>query len=207
MCIILRWPDRQLPRCFVEGFPVIGDVEESHIFRQLPDTQEAPDIREAFFGQPAIDFVNNLKSSPPKVTSPKLAPKVQEELAKGRFFNPMTRAQADILFGRGNWRPMPLFVIEQASKDRLISDAKKGGHNSAVHEVETIFVPSADFIPEVLRNATSALRESSWLRPGGRFSLSQTDSAYHWLPPLFQPVMGTEDLDEAYGRSLRGSMA
>jgi hypothetical protein len=70
---------------------------------------------------------------------------------------------------------MPLFVIEQTSKDRLISDARRGGHNESVKEIETIYVPSVDFIPETLRDAAIRIAASPWgvggeRDPGSRYS-------------------------------------
>ena len=190
---LLRWPDRNLARCFVEGFPVIGEVEESNVFKRLPDSQPDLDLGEKFFGVASIHFINELIDNTPKHQA-KLIALVQKEIDKGRFFNEMSRAEADTFFGRGKWRPMPLFVIEQALKDRLISDARRGGHNEAVHEIETIFVPSIDFIPEVLRGLSSRIRASTWC------SHTEPDAGTAWLPPWAQPMMGTEDLDEAYGQ-------
>ena len=58
---------------------------------------------------------------------------------------------------------MPLFRIVQASgKERLISDARKGKHNEMVTEEETIYVPSADFIPEALRVMYEAIAKGPW---------------------------------------------
>ena len=190
MVTLLRWPDRKLPTCFTEGFPIIGEVEESGIFRRLRDSREPADLNSEFFGDSAKKFIKDLEKtrSSPQV-SRKLDAKMRSEFSKGRFFHNMSREDADKFFGKGKWRPMPLFIIEQASKDRLISDAKKGGHNAVVSELETIFVPSVDFIPECLLGLSREIRQSPWLA-------SETT----WLPDWAQPVMGTEDLDEAYGQ-------
>ena len=48
--VLLRWPDRKLAQCFVEGFPIIGEVEESGIFRRLSDTGEDVKVNDIFFG-------------------------------------------------------------------------------------------------------------------------------------------------------------
>ena len=196
ICTLLRWPDRMLPRCFMEGFPVIGEVAESGVYKRLPEKPLTFDINKDFFGAPAIKFVNDLEKGSKK-QSPKLLPLVEKELAKGRFYHVMSREDADTYFGRGKWRPMPLFLVEQALKDRLISDAKRGGHNEAVHETETIFVPSVDFIPEVLKALGDHIRSSTW-HQASTGSLAPVDTA--WLPSWAQPLLGTEDLDEAYGQ-------
>jgi hypothetical protein len=198
--VLLRWPDRQLPRCFVEGFAVIGEVPESSVFKRLPDKPVLHDIYKDFFGAPAVKFVNSLERSKPR-QSPKLNPLVHKEFEKGRFYNEMSRDEADILFGRGKWRPMPLFLVEQPSKDRIISDACRGGQNEAVHEIETIYVPSVDFIPEVIQALSTGVRSSSWWKSMTGSSHTEEQSAEPpFLPEWAQPLMGTEDLDEAYGQ-------
>eukprot|EP00974_Lingulodinium_polyedra_P027383 2645858-Lingulodinium_polyedra.AAC.1 len=64
----------------------------------------------------------------------------------------MTFEEADRTFGRGQWRPMPLFRTVQASgKARLIADGRRGGHNDATSEEETLWIISVDFVAEAAR--------------------------------------------------------
>ena len=166
--ILLRWPDRKIPVCFTEGFSVIGNIEESGIFRRLPDIKEPVDLNSAFYGKEAKDFVNtleDLKATPIPKNAEKLETMVNAELKKGRFYNPMSRAQADIFFGEGEWRPMPLFIVEQTNKDRFISDAKRGGHNSVVSELEK---PSSFRRWISSRSASSEFPRRSVTHPGFR---------------------------------------
>ena len=193
--ILLRWPDRKLPTCFTEGFSIIGDIKESGIFKRLPDSKEPVDLKKDFYGKAAEDFIDNLedpKATPIPKNAAKLESMVIAENTKGRFYHLMSREDADSFFGKGNWRPMPLFIVEQTNKDRLISDAKRGGHNSVVYELETIFVPTIDFVPECLLGLSREIRNSPWV--------TEDEKQRAWLPDWAQPVMGTEDLDEAYGQ-------
>lgn len=92
-------------------------------------------------------------------------------------------------FGRGRWRPLPLFRIVQSSgKVRLISDARRGGHNEMTSEEEAIFVPTADFVPEAARMYANAVAEGPWSEGEGV------------LPEWAHMTISTEDLDEAYGQ-------
>ena len=60
----LRWPDRTVPLAFVQGFKVIGDIEPSHIFRNLP-AKKVADAPEDLFGQVAVSKFTELLSSRP----------------------------------------------------------------------------------------------------------------------------------------------
>ena len=63
-----------------------------------------------------------------------------------------------------------------------------------------IYVPSVDFIPEVLRALSDAIRSSAWTSGLAEGLPEEGSDSYSWLPDWAQPVMGTEDLDEAYGQ-------
>eukprot|EP00972_Heterocapsa_arctica_P038236 5629813-Heterocapsa_arctica.AAC.1 len=63
----------------------------------------------------------------------------------------MTRADLDRRYGGGCWRPMPLFINEEAGeKQRLIANAKWGGHNEWTSEEETVFVIAVGFAAEAM---------------------------------------------------------
>ena len=59
-----RWPDRTLATHFVHGFKLVGDIEASHIFRELPSNRVA-EVPEELFGEPALEKLNELLSSRP----------------------------------------------------------------------------------------------------------------------------------------------
>ena len=65
---VLRWPDRTQAQRYVQGFPIIEEVERSNVVRPTAtsdtETARARVVRE-FFGQPAIDAVDAIEASPP----------------------------------------------------------------------------------------------------------------------------------------------
>ena len=59
MIALLQWPDRDLPRCLVDGFAIVGDVPLSGIFRPVePDSGEP---LTPLLGNDAEQYVNSLE--------------------------------------------------------------------------------------------------------------------------------------------------
>ena len=86
---------------------------------------------------------------------------------------------------------MPSFqVIQATGKRRLISDAKRGGHNEVTIHWETIYTPSIDIVPECARLLIEAIVHGPWGE-----DMAQDGS----LPDWAEVVGSTEDLDDAYG--------
>ena len=91
-------------------------------------------------------------------------------------------AQLDHMFGPGRWRPVPRFLVTQASgKQRLIDDAKQGSHNSATDMEETVYTVGIDSLPVYVRRLALVVRHF-----GG------------YLPEWFLPTACIMDLPEAY---------
>ena len=64
---VLRWPDRALALCFIQGFRTVGDIEPSQLFRQLPppsDSSSSMSVND-FLGYPAVAAVDSIEHSPP----------------------------------------------------------------------------------------------------------------------------------------------
>ena len=61
---LLRWPDRRQPEGYVRGFPIIGDISSSQVFRQLQGGEDS-EIEVNFFGQPAVRAVQEAEAAPP----------------------------------------------------------------------------------------------------------------------------------------------
>ena len=59
MIALLQWLDRDLPRCLVDGFAIVGDVPPSGIFRPVePDSGE---LLTPLLGNDAEQYVNSLE--------------------------------------------------------------------------------------------------------------------------------------------------
>eukprot|EP00435_Cladocopium_sp_Y103_P044302 s412_g12.t1 len=180
---LLRWPDTQQGRHLLLGYPIVGDVAPSGVFREVSQSEKLP--IDDWLGDPAIEAVDRLLSSGPPRHAAEILSVTQEEQAKG-FCGPfLTRAEVDDLYGRGRWRHLERFIIVQScGKMRVIDNARKTGHNSHTSMSETISTTSVDFIASSARMVAQALCGSH-----------HTPAAYlEWL----QLRIGTDDLPDAY---------
>ena len=141
--VILRWPDRKQPQLYITGFKHVGEIESSHVFRDLPQRDEAINPEKELLGDPAEVFINEMESQPPSRFAEEITSQSEEELEKGYADGLYTRQQLDDLYGAGGWRPMPRFMVQQGcGKLRCIDDGARGLHNAATGSWETIFTTS-----------------------------------------------------------------
>ena len=179
---LLRWPDYDQPSRYVRGFPIIERIQTSGLYRQsAAELLDAYDVNEAFFGEPAEAFVTSIKNLPRPKDADKVAALVQKEIEKGYQAEGVLAHDMDTRFGKGQWRPMPLFALTQASKDRLIADAKRGEHNDWTTEEERLQVISIDWIAEASRALLAAVE-------------SRHEDAHSW----YTPGVMLEDMQDAY---------
>ena len=122
---LLRWPDRTQAQGYLEGFQVIGEIPSSRVFRQVHP--EAPvDLEDTFFGQAAVDEIQQLLDSPPPKDAAEIYQLTLEEIEKN-FTQPLRSAEElDKIFGVGGWRPIHRFLVRQGEKSRLIDDGRRG---------------------------------------------------------------------------------
>ena len=77
---------------------------------------------------------------------------MKEEIAKGYQTPPASRAAMDARYGRGMWRPLPLFVVTQSSgKHRLIADGGAGQNDQHITGFMALLIISASFAPHAAR--------------------------------------------------------
>ena len=144
--VLLDWPDVSQPLRYLTGFKAVGAIEPTGVFREIPRTEHVPE--EEFLGQSAQEFVQELIHRTPSSDAATIWELTVEECAKGWCSGPCSVAQLDHRFGPGRWRPVPRFLITQASgKQRLIDDARQGSHNSATEMEETIYSIGIDSLP------------------------------------------------------------
>ena len=178
MAILLRWPDLSLGSSLVRGFPIVGVLANSGVFRHVtPDV--APSL-ENWLGPAAEQAIHSiLTSGPPRYHEDILA--VTEEEQAKNFCSPfLTKKELDDRFGVGSWRPMERFLIVQSDgKKRVIDNARKSGHNSVTTLFETIHTVSVDFVASV-----AAMLATQVCQP----------STPEWLSLR----IGTDDLPDAY---------
>ena len=133
LAYLLRWPDLTLDRRFVEGFALLGHVEEPALFRAL-DAPAPPSSSlglKSAQGVTALQVVDEMCAKlRPHEHSQFLSDFTREEISQGIASGPFTREELDERFGVGQWLPMRRFPRTQSSgKMRPIDDGRSCGHN------------------------------------------------------------------------------
>ena len=179
MAILLRWPDMVLGQEMVRGFPIVGQLSQSGVFRTV--TPETPPDLATWLGTAAEDAITKITHSGPPRFHEDILEVTQDEQQK-HFCSPfMTKLEVDDRFGVGQWRPMERFMIVQADgKKRVIDNARKSQHNEQTTLFETIHTVSVDFVASVASMLAAEL-------PVGQDSL-----------PWLNMRLGTDDLPDAY---------
>ncbi|CAK0807283.1 unnamed protein product, partial [Prorocentrum cordatum] len=185
---LLRWPDRSQAMGYLHGFPVIGDIEASGVFRPL-GPQPTKHLDEVFFGQAAVAAVADLRCGPPPRDAEEIWRLAQEEIHKD-FTEPWrTAAEMDTMFGVGRWRPLHRFLVCQADgKLRLIDNGHRGRQNEFAAVAETIYTIGIDTVPSVAALLVKSVQAEA--RRAGRPELP--------FPEWFRLDMGTDDLPDAF---------
>ena len=191
-CIIaLQWPDTALPQCLQHGFPIVGDIPPSNIFRPIePNTLPVSPL----LGVDARDYVNQLESD--TRVHPSAALILQESLVEqelgllGPFQN---RGYFDKKFGAGRWRPLKRHTVHQHDKERPIDDGKAGRHNECSVLSEAIVNQHPDFPVAVVKFWFQEMLRHKRLQDP-----SLTADACIASVPFLDVVAGTEDLWKGY---------
>ena len=178
MAIILRWPDLNLGAALVEGFPIVGTLANSGVFRHVTPSA-APDVSE-WLGPPAEDAIQKIITSGPPRYHEDILTVTRDEQEKQFCSQFFTKKELDDRFGFGSWRPMERFLVVQSDgKKRVIDNARKSGHNAVTTLFETIHTVSVDFVASV-----AAMLAKPW--------------DHQDIPEWIAIRLGTDDLPDAY---------
>ena len=60
VALLMQWPDHQLPMRFVVGFQAVGDLEVSHVWRELNETTEPRPFTE----EERTDYLKSIAARP-----------------------------------------------------------------------------------------------------------------------------------------------
>ena len=144
---LLRWPDVWQAKEMIQGFSIVGEVPVSGLFRSItPHVSKDPDTA-AWLASDAVAAVDAVMQSSPGKHAVEIQAVTEQEQAKGFCSDWLTRSQLDERFGRGGWRPLERFIIQQADgKRRVIDNARKTGHNIHTEMSETIHTVNVEFI-------------------------------------------------------------
>ena len=168
---ILKWPDRTQAIGYVLGMRISENIQCTGVFRELQVKEVKVNDPEAtrYFGNAAVQAVDELMASRPPKEAQLIFDETEKEQVRGWLSKTFTRVELDKLFGRGQWRFIPRFVLHQKLKDRLIDDAKRGGQNARAIFTETIYTANIDFVGEVL---AAFIAELAWSQKGLRSDAS-----------------------------------
>ena len=173
-------------QCFVFGFPIVGDVPASGVFRVLPESQSDPEDPEQWLLREGSEAAHSLLQRGPPKDHDVILQVTEEEISKGFCSQLLSKSEVDQKFGEGRWRPLERFVITQPDgKQRVIDNARKTGHNEHTHMLETIHTVSVDFVASCARDALVGLFPDCH---------DSVPPACDWL--LMR--LGTDDLPDAY---------
>ena len=154
--VLIRWPDSQLALEYIRGHQIVVHIEPSGVFRARGggEISEAQ-LQKGFLGDEAVTFIDKMMSRPPRKDSEDIEKLMEAETKKGYQSKPVKKAEMDKKYGIGNWRPMPLFINEESGgKQRLIANAKGGGHNAWTSDEETLFVIAVGFAADAAHMIT-----------------------------------------------------
>ncbi len=180
MVALLRWPDRDLAGHLLQGFPIVGTLPPTGLFRPLhPSDEEDP---QAWLGDSAVSAVDELMCRRPPAFAEDIVQITIDEHKKGFCSDFLTRGQLDACYGRGQWRAIPRFLIRQADgKLRAIDNGRRSQHNEMTDLGETITTVNVDLIASIGRMLTLAFGDPlpEWLTM--RLSTDDLPDAYRGL--------------------------
>jgi len=198
--ILLRWPDRHLAAEYVTGHRIVGHVEASGVFRARGGQEiTEEELMTGFLGQEAVAYIDGLMSRAPRRDSEDIEKLMAIETSKGYQGKPVKKSEMDMRYGVGGWRPMPLFINEEAGgKQRLIANAKGGGHNRWTSDEETLFVIAVGFAADA---ALMVMEECTRLHLPPDAPDWATETLLDEMPEWTQCGLGCDDMTDAFRQS------
>ena len=140
-----------------------------------------------------------MMSRQPRKDSADIERLMKAETAKGYQGEPVAKAEMDRRYGVGGWRPMPLFINEEAGgKQRLIANAKGGGHNEWTSEEETLFVIAVGFAADA---AVMIMEECIRMHLPQEASDWSTEKLVMAIPEWTRCGLGCDDMTDAFRQS------
>jgi hypothetical protein len=152
----VEWPDYDIVQRFVLGFPIVGDIADSGLFR--PIHQPASVSVETFtpaanraYRKQVVDQVTDTAADHrnyPVVSE--LHRLSRKEVSDGLAFGPLSATECHKKFGENNWRTQVRFGTVQSNgaggvKIRAIDNAKAALINAAATTHETIKCITVEF--------------------------------------------------------------
>lgn len=194
---LLRWPDRDLPTAYIEGFPAVFDIASSGVFRSL---QEGPSSKSDFFGDSADEWNHSILSSMPRWEDvPEIVQGAQKVVDAQKAEGFYSYDELNARFGRGNWRAQVRFMITQPSgKRRCIDNARASKHNEYTRMLETIYTVGIDFLPLCARWYIAYYLQYALKVPWRQIRTVDWSAFKGRIPDFLEPGVGLDDMQDAY---------
>jgi len=188
------WPDVDVVRRFVFGFPIVGEVPDSGLHRPLDQPARFP--LASFDCAANASWASYLKGS---ITAKAAAAAGDEleglhelervtrkEACAGYLRGPLTERQVDRLFGRGRWRLLRRFGVWQGEGDdrklRAIDNAKTALCNAVTSLCETVCCITVFFVVLVAHYFAMAAAARRLPMPRLQIGLDDMRAAYRRIP-------------------------
>lgn len=91
---MLRWPDTTQAQCMVLGFPIVGQVPPSGVFRTVPEQSAEVEHLRDWLTRDAGDAVESVLRSPPPCHWQDIERLTRREMEKGFCSSFLSRRQA-----------------------------------------------------------------------------------------------------------------
>ena len=149
-CDARRWPDTAFVERWIRGFPIVGDIPDSGLFRpqEQPPTAPASTLTPANNMAWCNEVIRKVSGAATTQSAKSLRvlegvyAQTRKEAALGYVKGPYTRSQLNTKFGANQYRVMVRFGIEQGRdgkrKVRAIDNARTSLSNAVSHTHETI---------------------------------------------------------------------
>ena len=133
----IKWPDISLPAMMAVGALPLGRQETTGVFRQK---QSEASVDPKTFLDECSAFMESLKKrQPPRADQAKIIFDLSTKEQENGLLSPWrTEEFVDAKYGKGNWRALPRYAIQQGEKWRLIDNGRAGEHNATYEAGETI---------------------------------------------------------------------
>jgi hypothetical protein len=182
VCIVcMRWPDKNLPRRFIEGFPAVGTVEQTGVFATIDNFEEA-DMDNISKHRESV-----LSALPRKVMlhADKVKEAAEEDNKKKFGSRLMALDEVHDTFGN-DWLPCPTFCVFQNGKHRLIDNGLAGHQNEHSSYVERLVLCNATQPGVAARFLYSAAIEENACLEGAKLESGGEDlpNAYRSCPVM-----------------------
>ena len=192
----VEWPDAAIVKRFVYGFPIVGDIPDSGLFRPVSRPATVP--LSAFTPEANRSWAKSLERSLERGAASasaevreglvELEAVTHKEASSGYLKGPFSKGQVDKHFGRGAWRGSRRFGVWQGEGDcrklRAIDNAKGSDINKTMSMHETIFCMTLFFIVTVASLFFTAARRARCRMPRLLIGLDDMRAAYRRIPVL-----------------------